>query len=84
MAIETKNDLVQTVERLVERWSIRRATEPLSAIESSWPMRNFETEDFARLLDGLDKARSSSQLAAREREELEEVVSLLERWIYRC
>lgn len=84
MAIETRQELVNAVARMVQHWSMRRASQPLAAVEGAWPMSNYDTEDFARLLEGLEKARLSSEVVEQERSELDEVIGILERWIYRC
>jgi len=51
-------EVVRRIERLVDAWCERRCLRALRAVLQSWPLSSGLTDEWAQLLDALEKVRA--------------------------
>ena len=71
------------IARLVDGWCERRAFGPLACLLPAYISNNGLTDGWADVMDALRTLRSSRQLPDDEQREIERLVVLVERMVYR-
>ena len=69
--------------RLIEAWCDRRALGPLAVLLPAYLSNNGPTDGWADVMDALRRLRATRQLPAEEQAEVERLVALVERMVYR-
>ena len=69
--------------RLIDDWCDRRDLGPLSVLLPAYTSNNGLTDGWADVLEGLLALRSSRRLPEREQQEVEALIILVERMVYR-
>jgi hypothetical protein len=85
MALESKQDLLNTVHKLVSNWQVRGAKMALAPLRQVWPPMPIMTmTDWGQLLSALQQSKKAAEITRDEREAIEEIALLLEAWVYKC
>jgi hypothetical protein len=85
MALESKQDLLNTVHKLVSNWQVRGAKMALAPLRQVWPPMPIMTmSDWGLLLSALQQSKKAAEITRDEREAIEEIALLLEAWVYKC
>ncbi len=85
MPLESKQELLDTVQKLVSAWQVRGAKMALAPMRQAWPpMPIMTSEDWGQLLAALQQSKKVGEITRDEREAIEEVALVLEAWVYRC
>ncbi|HEX6880549.1 MAG TPA: hypothetical protein VF135_09305 [Terriglobales bacterium] len=86
MPLESKQDLLDTVHRLVSSWQVRGAQRALAPLREAWPpMPIMTSQDWGQLLAALQQSRKAvGEITREEREAIDEIALVLEAWVYRC
>ncbi len=85
MPLESKQDLLDTVHKLVSTWQVRGAQMALAPLRQVWPpMPIMTTTDWGQLLAALQQSKKAAEITRDEREAIDEIALVLEAWVYRC
>jgi hypothetical protein len=85
MPLESKQDLLETVHKLVSTWQVRGAQMALAPLRQVWPpMPIMTAADWGQLLSALQQSKKAAEITRDEREAIEEIALVLEAWVYRC
>ena len=85
MPLESKQDLLDTVHKLVSTWQVRGAQMALAPLRQVWPpMPIMTTTDWSQLLSALQQSKKAAEITRDEREAIDEIALVLEAWVYRC
>jgi hypothetical protein len=86
MPLESKQELLDTVQKLVSAWQVRGAQRALAPLRQAWPpMPIMTSEDWSQLLAALQQSRKAmGEITRDEREAIDEIALVLEAWVYRC
>lgn len=85
MPLESKQDLLETVHKLVSTWQVRGAQMALAPLRQVWPpMPIMTTTDWSQLLAALQQSKKAAEITRDEREAIDEIALVLEAWVYRC
>jgi len=69
--------------RLIDTWCERRELRPLALLLPAYTSNAGQTDDWARLMEALYDLRSRGRLPAEEEAEVERLVPIIERIVYR-
>jgi hypothetical protein len=86
MPIESKQDLLETVHKLISAWQVRGAQRALAPMNQVWPPLPIMTShEWGQLLEALQQSRNAvGEITRSERDAIDEVALVLEAWVYRC
>jgi hypothetical protein len=71
------------LERLIDNWCERRDLRPLALLLPAYTSNAGLTDDWAGLMDALHDLQSRGRLPAAERDEVERLLSIVERMVHR-
>jgi hypothetical protein len=83
--VRSTYELLGDIDRLVNVWCDRRCLSALRRILQGWPLTSRLTDDWANLLDALEKVRAfaKDELTDDEQTRLEEAIQEVARVVYR-
>jgi len=85
MPFESKQDLLNTVHKLVSSWQVRGAKMALAPLRQVWPPMPIMTmTDWGQLLSALQQSKKAAEITRDEREAIEEIALVMEAWVYKC
>ncbi len=86
MPIESKQDLLGKIHKLISAWQVRGAQRALAPMREVWPPLPIMTShEWGQLLEALQQSRKAlGEITRDEREAIDEVALVLEAWVYRC
>ena len=71
------------LERLIDAWCERRDIRPLALLLPAYTSNAGLTDDWARVMEALHDLRADGRLPEAEQAEIERLVPLVERMVYR-
>lgn len=84
MPLVSKQDLLDTVHKLVSAWQMRGARMALAPLRQAWPpMPIMTTADWGQLLAALEQSKKAAEITRDEREAIAEIALVLRAWVYR-
>lgn len=83
MAANDEHPVNGRIARLIDEWCERRALGPLAVLLPAYTSNNGLTDGWAEVMEALHTLRASKQLPDDERRQIEELVVLVERMVYR-
>ena len=85
MKIESFEQLSEEINKLITSWQSRDEQEPLKTIRSGWPLLTGLTDDYARLLNALERIRDTlgNQLTQEEANVLTDLITAVDKAVYR-
>lgn len=80
---ENEHPVNGPLERLIDRWCDRRDLRPLALLLPSYVSNFGLTDDWARVMEALRDLRARGRLPETEQAEIERLVPIVERMVYR-
>ncbi len=83
--MQNSQDILKSINLLVETWCDRRSFSALRYILQGFPLSSGLTDDWANLLDGLENVRAfaSDELTEEEKQNLSQLISSINQIVYR-